>query len=43
MDYKEEIIEMKKEYIKKINDILDILPMTECRNLLEYIMVFYFS
>lgn len=37
MDYKEETLALKKEYIKKIDEILDILPMIECKNLLEYI------
>ena len=43
MDYKEETLALKKEYIKKIDEILDILPMIECKNLLEYIETVYFS
>jgi hypothetical protein len=43
MDYKEETLKLKREYIKKIDEILDILPMIECKNLLEYIETVYFS
>ena len=43
MDYKEETLKLKREYIEKIDEILDILPMIECKNLLEYIETVYFS
>ncbi len=42
MDYKE-TLKLKREYIEKIDEILDILPMIECKNLLEYIETVYFS